>query len=114
MWTWLSHSHIWLGKLVMCAGWANLAGGMVMGGHRLSYVASIAAVSATEALGLVLWLWWRKRRHALQEDSQDLNARMKRHSVTRGMERYFALTDGEDEDPFKSKQKEHIKKNTQG
>ena len=105
--TWCSHSHIWLGRLVMFTGWPNLITGMAIGGHRRSSIAVMAIVSTMECLGLAVWLWWRKRRETLQKD---VTTRPESAWAKDRLEEHFALTAEGDEGASDSEQEEYHEK----
>lgn len=74
--TWLSHSHIWLGRLIMIGGWSNILTGMVLRGYSSSYVIAMASFIGCEAVGLTSWLWWVK----------SMVARVARKNVPEGLD----------------------------
>lgn len=59
--TWLSHSHIWLGRGTMLAGWSNLVSGMLLRGYPFVYIFLMAVVGVGEMLALTFWVWWAAR-----------------------------------------------------
>ena len=65
--TWLSHCHIWMGRLLMTGGWGNLITGIVLSGHSRLAVTAAAMLVGGEALGF-LAVWWRRRRGRVQGD----------------------------------------------
>lgn len=55
--TWISHAHIWLGRLSMVGGWSNVLSGMVLSGHSWLGTGLTTAFVVAEALGISLWVW---------------------------------------------------------
>ncbi|KAH0541628.1 hypothetical protein FGG08_003918 [Glutinoglossum americanum] len=88
--TWISHAHVWLGRLVMAAGWTNLVTGMLLRGYPGACVIVMVIVVCVEMLGLTFWVWWAYRRSAPQMPSGQ-------RSVWRKEENYFAVGDLDDE-----------------
>ena len=90
--TWISHSHIWLGRVMMVAGWTNLVSGMVLRGWRTLYVIIMGAAVCTEMVGLSVWIWLSVRRSA-KESTKDRPV----WNTEEDAQKYFALAEAEDE-----------------
>jgi len=91
--TWLSHGHIWLGRLIFCGGWANLVSGMLLSGHGRAAAVLVAMISV-EGVGFVLWRLatlgrWMRSGQAPNADST---------ALTGAAETYFAVGDESDGD----------------
>ncbi|KAI1384937.1 iron reductase domain protein [Hypoxylon trugodes] len=56
--TWLSHSHIWLGRLMMIVGWGNLFTGLLLRGYSGITIGLVGCLVGLEAVGLTAWLLW--------------------------------------------------------
>ncbi|KAL5349886.1 hypothetical protein ACLOAV_004920 [Pseudogymnoascus australis] len=56
--TWLSHSHLWLGRAMIVGGWNNLITGMVLRGYSRFGITSMCILVGSETIGLTGWLWW--------------------------------------------------------
>ncbi|KAI1457375.1 iron reductase domain protein [Annulohypoxylon moriforme] len=93
--TWLSHSHIYLGRLMMIGGWTNLITGLVLRGYSRVSVGIMGCVVVLEAIGLTAWLAWKRIKAARDE-------RMNKHGSNGhkdDLSNYFALDDlDEDEE----------------
>lgn len=61
--TWVSHVHIWFGRLVVVAGWGNVVSGLLLRGHKKNsaMVAIVAVVVCLQAVGLSGWALWAQR-----------------------------------------------------
>ncbi|KAJ8130250.1 hypothetical protein O1611_g3381 [Lasiodiplodia mahajangana] len=60
--SWLSHSHIWAGRLILVGGWSNLITGFVLRDYSTIPHVVLALVVGFEAFGLATWLWRTKRK----------------------------------------------------
>jgi hypothetical protein len=60
--TWVSNAHIWLGRVVLGAGWVNVLTGMVISGSSTFSVAWFGVLVVIEAVGVGLWVWIAQRR----------------------------------------------------
>ena len=62
--TWVSHVHIWLGRLVMVAGWGNIVSGLLLRGYKANSATVIIAIIIVclQAVGLSGWVFWVQRR----------------------------------------------------
>lgn len=87
--TWISHAHIWLGRLMMVAGWSNLVTGMLLRGYPGPCIVVVVAVVCVEMLALSFWVWWAYRRSGQQQEFRP---------AQRKEESYFALADHDDDD----------------
>ncbi|PHH93021.1 hypothetical protein CDD83_2131 [Cordyceps sp. RAO-2017] len=59
--TWISHLHIWLGRVSLVASWVNLVSGLILAGAGRSRVAAMGCFIVLDALGLAIFLWLSKR-----------------------------------------------------
>ncbi|KAI0016890.1 hypothetical protein F4780DRAFT_797051 [Xylariomycetidae sp. FL0641] len=64
--TWISHSHLWLGRGVMAGGYVNLILGLLLQGYSRAYIGVFTALVLLQATGLVFWVWRQGRRNALR------------------------------------------------
>ena len=62
--TWVSHVHIWLGRLVMVAGWGNIVSGLLLRGYKIATVLIAIIIVCLQAVGLSGWVFWVQRRRA--------------------------------------------------
>ncbi|KAL9116984.1 MAG: hypothetical protein Q9187_006482 [Circinaria calcarea] len=95
--TWISQTHIWLGRSVVVIGWMNLVAGMLRGGYGKLGIGAVELLMVLEMIVLVLWLvrkWTRMRKTAGE------GGKGAPQIVTRGEdgEEYFALVGEGDED----------------
>ncbi|GAB1312612.1 hypothetical protein MFIFM68171_02822 [Madurella fahalii] len=96
--TWLSHAHIWLGRVIVAGGWVNVMLGMLLAGRGAFPVALVVALIVVEAIGLSFFLWRTQRAAAKKATSggSEAHALMPRDD---GTDEYFALElSDEDED----------------
>lgn len=94
--TWISHTHIWLGRAMMVAGWTNLVTGMLLRGYQTLCIAVMAAAVSIELIGLTTFVWWRLRR-----SSQEARKTTFKPGPAWKMgddNKYFALGDSDGED----------------
>jgi len=61
--TWVSHGHLWLGRLVMVAGWGNVIGGLLLRGYKKNdtIVVFVTVATCLQAVGLSGWVFWMQR-----------------------------------------------------
>ncbi|KAK3315601.1 hypothetical protein B0H66DRAFT_347492 [Apodospora peruviana] len=96
--TWISYTHIWLGRFVVVGGWTNVLIGMSHHQHHLAGVSTtvIAGVLiGVEAVGICVYLWLAQRRAAaskggLGKEGDEAEA----HALTGGTrsgDEYFVL-----------------------
>ena len=64
--TWVSHVHIWVGRLVIVAGCGNIVSGLLLRGYKKNSATIIIAVGAVclQAVGLNGWIFWVQRSRA--------------------------------------------------
>ncbi|KAI1078850.1 hypothetical protein F5B20DRAFT_546438 [Whalleya microplaca] len=55
--TWVSHAHIWTGRLIMGAGYVNLLLGLVLRGYSQTYVGLAGSFIGLESLAMVFFVW---------------------------------------------------------
>ncbi|KAH8812844.1 hypothetical protein F5884DRAFT_820600 [Xylogone sp. PMI_703] len=91
--TWLSHSHIWLGRLIMIAGWANLVTGLSLHGYKASTYNIIGLVVVGEASSLFYWILRQQRKSEGKISGHEAEMPMTEASEPN----YFAI-DSDDED----------------
>lgn len=97
--TWISHAHIWIGRLVMLAGWVNVLTGMLLVGHRRAGIVGMCSLMAFEAVGLCIWVWIagrRTRMHSVPEGVTIARPRAASEDRYRANQ-YFAIEDSDDE-----------------
>jgi hypothetical protein len=56
--TWLSHSHMWIGRLMMIGGWSNLITGIMLSGYSRLVITTAGVLIGAEILGFIVLLWW--------------------------------------------------------
>ena len=100
--TWLSESHVWLGRCLMLGGFANVLLGLVLKGYSSRIVTITAITGSLECLGaLFTWLRWRSGK-PVGGDPTRVKRTGKRHlDVSEGRmseEIPFTLATDEDED----------------
>ncbi|KAI1379249.1 iron reductase domain protein [Hypoxylon crocopeplum] len=98
--TWPSHSHMWLGRLVMVVGWINFLTGLVLQEHFSLLIILMGCFVSLEAVGLAAWLWWIKIK---------ANRAGKSHTDERKNDdaEYFALGEEDDDQDNVSLSLEH-------
>lgn len=91
--TWLSYSHIWLGRFVMLAAYSNLISGMLLREYSpfLVLIMGIAAVVEVSALVVTLW----RAGKAGRSGKQSFAMKAARQGAE---ENYFALDEDEDDE----------------
>ena len=64
--TWVSHVHIWLGRIIMLCGWTNIISGLFLRGYsRKSAIVVVAIVIVSlQAVGFGAWALWAQRKQA--------------------------------------------------
>ncbi|KAE8356401.1 hypothetical protein BDV28DRAFT_127250 [Aspergillus coremiiformis] len=88
--TWISHAHIWTGRLIMVVGWVNFITGMLLVGISQGWTLLVAAIIVVEIVGLTFWVWACNRRNLRKAEESDMPWR------SEGEGEYFAV--GEDEE----------------
>ncbi|KAI1090658.1 iron reductase domain protein [Rostrohypoxylon terebratum] len=89
--TWLSYSHMYLGRFVMLGGWTNLIAGITLRGYSHLTIGIMGFVVGLEAVGLIAWLVWKRMQAARNEK---LNTDEPKDDLVN----YFALNDVDDEE----------------
>lgn len=91
--TWLSYSHIWVGRFVMLAAYSNLISGMLLREYSsfLVLLMGIAAVAVVSALVVKLW----RAGKAGRSGKQSFAMKAARQGAE---ENYFALDEDEDDE----------------
>ncbi|KAI0890160.1 iron reductase domain protein [Annulohypoxylon maeteangense] len=92
--TWLSHSHIYLGRFMMIGGWTNLVTGLVLRGYSRLSVGIMGFVVGFEAVALTAWLLWKRIKAARAERMNKSNPDGNKDDLTN----YFALDDLDDDE----------------
>ncbi|KAI1208003.1 iron reductase domain protein [Annulohypoxylon truncatum] len=92
--TWLSHSHIYLGRFMMVGGWTNLVTGLILRGYSRLSVGIMGLIVGSEAVGLTAWLTWKRIQAARAERMNKPNLVGHKDDVTN----YFALDDLDDDE----------------
>ncbi|KAI1415828.1 iron reductase domain protein [Hypoxylon sp. FL1857] len=92
--TWLSHSHIWLGRAMIIGGWSNLITGLILRGYSRVSITVMGFAVGLEAVALTSWLVWIKVRAARAERTTKSNVEEHRNDTSK----YFALGEDDDED----------------
>jgi hypothetical protein len=90
--TWISKTHIWLGRLIIGAGWCNLVIGLSLGGFADKYIYLMVIIVCIEAIALVVLHY---RYHEVTSGSQ------KEKRIEQGLreaENQFALLEGNSDD----------------
>lgn len=93
--TYISYIHIWLGRLVIVAGWTNLFTGLVLRGYPKKYLAIMVTVIGAELVGIIVFMWWRYTRQ-LRAKRQDRLATLKKSGNRLGD--YFTVADNESDE----------------
>lgn len=91
--TWLSYSHIWLGRFVMIAAYSNLISGMLLREYSSFLVLFMAIAAVAELSALVVKLW--RAGKAGRSGKQSFAMKAARQGSE---ENYFALDEDEVED----------------
>ncbi|KAI4129389.1 MAG: hypothetical protein LQ347_003796 [Umbilicaria vellea] len=95
--TWLSHTHVWLGRILMVSGWSNLVIGMSLRRYSTLPIIVMGATGCLELLGLTFFVWWTytravARNPGAQEDGKVISGWPKADDG------YFAVADDETEE----------------
>lgn len=91
----ISDGHIWLGRVVLVAGWVNLVTGLLLRGYGYAVIGGMGMTIVGEALGLG-WAWdrWRVGRGILAaRSSAKAGSRRRLGEGADADEQYFALVD---------------------
>ncbi|KAE8386100.1 hypothetical protein BDV23DRAFT_163777 [Aspergillus alliaceus] len=103
--TWVSHVHIWAGRVIMVVGWLNFISGMLLVGIVALWVMLVAGIIVTEIVGVTYWVWASNRRNIrktrLEAEGSDVPWTAEREGE------YFAV--GEDEDEELNELNDHDK-----
>ncbi|KAI0841885.1 iron reductase domain protein [Hypoxylon sp. FL0890] len=92
--TWLSHSHIWLGRAMIIGGWSNLITGLVLRGYSRVSITVMGFAVGLEAIALTSWLVWIKIKAARAERTSKPHAQEPKNDTAK----YFALGEDDEED----------------
>ncbi|RYP05869.1 hypothetical protein DL764_003512 [Monosporascus ibericus] len=95
--TWISHVHIWMGRLVILVGWGNVLSGMILVGHGTAGLAGMSSLITSEAIALCMWLWIASRR-AVSAPKGKADSGPATAWKRPGAEPYFAIEGSVDED----------------
>lgn len=93
--TWLSYSHIWLGRFVMLAAYSNLISGMLLREYSSFFVLLMGIASLAVVLALVVKLWRVGRAAGRSGVKQSFAMKAAGQGAE---ENYFALDEDEDDD----------------
>lgn len=93
--TWLSYSHIWLGRFVMLAGYFNLISGMLLREYSSFLILLMGIVAVAELSALVVKLWRAGKAGRGGKESFAMNAARQAQRGTE--ETYFALDEDEED-----------------
>ncbi|CAG8421538.1 unnamed protein product [Penicillium salamii] len=55
--TWISHTHIWTGRIILLLGWTNMVSGMAQQGFGMLWMVLVSGIVLGELTGLSLWVW---------------------------------------------------------
>jgi len=95
--TWVSHAHIWIGRVVLGAGWINVLTGLVISGYGGFNVAVFGALVVIEAGGVGLWVWVAQQRAKGKPAPGQTEAHALMATGGEGTEDYFAIEMSDDE-----------------
>lgn len=95
---WASHGHIWLGRLFLLLGWANIIIGLLLTGHGWSLVSLAASLISVVALALVGWVWFVTRQHKQRGRQPDWEEENPLHPLQATRDDYFAVAMDDDDD----------------
>ncbi|PHH63507.1 hypothetical protein CDD81_5788 [Ophiocordyceps australis] len=93
--TLVSHTHMWLGRAMLVAGWANVLAGLVLAGAGAAAVGVTATVVVLDAVGVAAWVLRAARRRRREAEAIKTEASMP--LAERGVDKYFALEPPSDE-----------------
>ncbi|KAH8428228.1 cytochrome and DOMON domain-containing protein [Aspergillus melleus] len=97
--TWISHTHIWAGRLILVVGWLNVISGMLLAGFGWFWVLLMSVVLVGVAVGLIFWVrasTKRKQRKGREGYDESEDALMPWKADQEG--EYFVLGDEEEEE----------------
>lgn len=93
--TWISYTHIWVGRIVMLGAFGNLIIGLNMRGYSPILVGVAGVFMILEAVGLIFWVWRRSKVDQRRGVSTDDAAQWSENQPLQ----YFAVeSDAEDEE----------------
>ncbi|MCJ1251797.1 hypothetical protein MMC30_009035 [Trapelia coarctata] len=98
--TWVSHSHVWLGRFVMIAGLANAVLGMRLRNWSLGLQVALVVVGVLELCALSAWVWLRARQQRFAPDN--LGTSGSSQPAWSSIGGYFALGPEDEEDEEKN------------
>ena len=88
--TWLSHSHVWLGRFLMIAGLTNAVLGMRLRKWSTGMQVTVVVVGVLEVCALSVWVWLRARQQKLAAETLGASGSSRPLWGAEGGE-YFAL-----------------------
>ncbi|KAF7588259.1 hypothetical protein BBP40_005945 [Aspergillus hancockii] len=93
--TWISHAHIWTGRVVMVVGWANVISGLLMKGFSQAWIVLVSGLVVGEVAGLTFWVWACNRRKLRESRLGATDSAMPLRADEEG--EYFVLDDDEED-----------------
>ncbi|OJJ02632.1 hypothetical protein ASPVEDRAFT_42136 [Aspergillus versicolor CBS 583.65] len=95
---WASHGHIWLGRLFLLLGWANIILGLLLAGNGRSLVSLAASLISVVALTLIGWIWFVTRQREQRERQPGWGEEDPLFSVQATRDDYQAVAMDDDDD----------------
>ncbi|KAE8381146.1 hypothetical protein BDV26DRAFT_255822 [Aspergillus bertholletiae] len=92
--TWISHAHIWAGRLIMIVGWANFLSGMLLVAIGRFWIILVVALIVGETAGLTFWVWTCNKRKSRKSTRETSDPSMSWQGERDG--EYFAVGDDEE------------------
>lgn len=100
--TWISHSHIWTGRVVMVGGCGNLILGMRMRGYSRLMTSLAAAFMVMQGVALIFWVW---RQNKVAARRNKLSSEESQWTGNQNQE-YFTVASESDDEESESEDKE--------
>ncbi|KAH9990681.1 hypothetical protein F4779DRAFT_609939 [Xylariaceae sp. FL0662B] len=89
--TWISHAHIWTGRLIMSVGYVNLLLGLLLRGYSQTHVGLAATFIALESLALIIFVW-------LQTKKADAKASVAKYKALEAEDGPFIVASPEEQE----------------
>jgi hypothetical protein len=71
--TWLSHAHIWLGRILLTGGWFNVMTGLILRGYSGLSLGVMGAFIGVEILSMGAWLYWKSSGKSQKIENDGVN-----------------------------------------
>ncbi|KAL4994746.1 hypothetical protein BDV10DRAFT_176125 [Aspergillus recurvatus] len=92
---WVSHGHIWLGRLFLLLGWANIITGLLLTGRGWSLISLAVSSILIVAVALSGWFWFATRQHKHPHDWEEGSSL---YGLQPTRDDYFAVVPDDDDE----------------